>query len=228
MKELNPKSDLWSKIESRRDFENQLDGLVKKLPTKEPKTNLWDQIDLKLDQEKRVFPIWTYVSIAVSIVLIMAFGVTLYNVNKAPIKTETNLISVNSIPKKNISNEPEEELATTSTNEELKKIEETTNEFSKEVNKGSKRILLEPITVPNKPFLLPKQELKLISESNIILNNPKGKAVTMHKVSISWGLNEKKKIRTQFGSTYPDPSLTQQLGRASKNQNSIKIKFNKE
>ncbi|WP_296699182.1 hypothetical protein [Algoriphagus sp.] len=226
MKDLTPKSDLWSKIESRRDFESQLNDLSKKLPLREPKIDLWDQIERQLDQEQKVFPIWRYLSIAVSFVLIMAFGAIIYN-NITSEKTDLDLVSETSTTEAN-SFDKTKELVESTEEEELFNAEKAEIQSSEKIRNESNRTLSKPVMVPKKPILFPKQDLKLISEAGVILNQPTEKPQTLHKVTISWGLNEKKKIRTQFGTNYSDPNLPQQLGRASESKNSIKIKFNKE
>jgi len=229
MKEFNPKSDLWEKIESRRDFESQLKDLTKNLPSKEPNFSLWNQIEDKLNKEKQVYPIWRFASIAASIILILALGRIFYFKTTSDISTP-DLLSENSIPSANDQNNNvlEQVISKSVPKVEAEKIEKTVTDNSTDLQKQGAREVAKPILITKPPITSLDQDLKMVSDAGIFLSQPTGKSKTFHKVTISWGLHEKTKLRTQFGSASSDPALSQQLGRASEYKNSIKIKLKKE
>lgn len=227
MKEYNPKSDLWSKIERRKDFESQLIDLTKNLPSKGPNEDLWSKIEYELEQKPKVFPIWRFTSIAASIILILAFGGIFY-LQSTSEKPTQDLISENSIPNKNNQNniELDNGISIDAPKVEEETIEQKVSSIPREIQKPKNRVVANPITISKPSIISLNQDLKMVSDVSIVPSQPSMKSKTLHKVTISWGLNEKTKLRTQFGSTLSDPAFNQQLGRASKN--SIKIKLNKE
>ncbi|MBN3584522.1 hypothetical protein JYB64_19175 [Algoriphagus aestuarii] len=227
MKEREPKSDLWSRIEKRKDFESQLNDLIKTLPTKDPTINLWKQIEAQLDEEKQIFPIWRYVSVAVSIVLILAFGAIFFDQLSSK-KAPQEMVTENSTPKAFQSDlsDKEEKLIHSEPTEELVSTEKEDLLLSEEIQKESTRAFIKPVKVPNKPLTFIEQKMKLVSDTTIALSLPSEKPKSLHKVTISWGLNEKTKLKTKLGSTFSDPAFNQQFGRT--NENSIIIKLKKE
>jgi hypothetical protein len=233
MKQYKPKSDLWGKIENRRSFESQLNDLTKKLPIKEPIGDLWNQIEKELDQKPKILPIWIYISIAASIVLILSLGAIFYLQSTSEIPIQ-DLISENSITNETTNESRLKSIDVENGDSvEIPKLEEEPIDqkvliLPVETKKQTKRVVTNPITISKPSITTINQDLIVVSDANIIQSQPLERSKTLHKVTISWGLNEKTKLRTQFGPNYSDPAFNQQLGRASENKNSIKIKFNKE
>ena len=152
MKEYNPKSDLWSKIESRKDFESQLNDLTKNLPIKEPNEDLWDKIENELDQKPKILPIWKYVSIAASIVLILSLGAIFYLQSPSEIPTQ-DLISENSITNETTNESRLKSIDVDNGDSvEIQKLEEEPIDqkvliLPVETKKQTKRVVTNPITI---------------------------------------------------------------------------------
>lgn len=53
--EHSPNSDLWSKIQQRKDFDSQVKMHASNLPEKAPKVDLWSSIEKELEQKLLLF-----------------------------------------------------------------------------------------------------------------------------------------------------------------------------
>ncbi|WP_425636092.1 hypothetical protein ACPUEN_11905 [Algoriphagus yeomjeoni] len=228
MKSHKPKPDLWSKIQQRKDFDSQVKEHVPNLPVKMPKADLWDSIESKLDQKTPVIPLWKYGMVAASIALILAVTGIAYlefreNTVVTPLTTDITVKT------------PELNIPAKSEPVEIKSKAEipTQNEAKESITnvpeqKVSTRI--SPVTIQIPTLELPEIEIEssLISEVIIPPAPEKDETQTLHKVRISWGIQEKTKLQTKFGSSTPEDISTGQLGLANQRKNSIKINFHKQ
>ncbi|WP_200975715.1 hypothetical protein [Echinicola sp. 20G] len=189
-----PNDELWGDLERSKSLDSQLARELKNLPLSTPKGNLWQGIEAEMDQESSKGYYWWS---AAAILLLMSFGYLLWGLlrNETPVNerdylltnTYSNLDIVMSPPKMI---EAKEEIAVnekpfiTQHQGDLKKVK---------VEEGA--LALEEVDVPE--LLLPDLEslvpqVASLSEQKIAANQ------SFHEVAISWGLNDKIKIRTAF------------------------------
>ncbi len=228
MKEYNPKPDLWSKIQQRKDFDLQVKEHVPNLPEKMPKADLWSTVEKELDQKKPVIPLWKYGMAAACIGLILVLSRIAYldfgdKDVKPQIITEINAPSTElAMPDQKPDTETISALVVT---EEIKPEEPRTNASPK---RAADRETIAPIEPP-------KLDLANWNIDNTVVSKLKSPSIpdreepqTLHKVQISWGFKDKKKIQTTFGSRNPENIAPQQMGRSDLPKNSIKINFQKQ
>lgn len=228
MNNYNPKPDLWSKIQQRKDFDSQVKEHVPNLPVKMPKADLWDSIESKLDQKTPVIPLWKYGMAAASIALILALLSIAYlefggKDAVTPLTTEVTVKTpeLNTTAK----TEPTETKSAVETPTQIEAQESITNVPEQKVTNR-----ISPITIETPTLDLPdfSVETNLITEVIIPPAPDKDAPQTLHKVRISWGMQEKSKLQTKFGSSTPEDISNQQLGLANQPKNSIKINFHKQ
>ncbi|SFT99467.1 hypothetical protein SAMN04489724_3253 [Algoriphagus locisalis] len=228
MKSYNPKADLWSKIEQRKDFDLQVKEHVPNLPVKMPKADLWDSIESELDQKTPVIPLWKYVMVAASIALILAVTGIAYlefgeNTVVTPLTTDITVKAPEmNAPAKSEPAEIKPKAEIPTQNEAKESI--TNIPEQKETNRIS------PVSIEISTLDLPEIDIEssLISEVIIPPAPEKGELQTLHRVRISWGMQEKSKLQTRFGSSPSEDISGQQLGLVNQPKNSIKINFQKQ
>ncbi|MDR7132177.1 hypothetical protein J2X69_004544 [Algoriphagus sp. 4150] len=228
MNKYSPKQDLWSKIQQRKDFDLQVKEHVANLPERMPKADLWNTIESELDHKTPVVALWKYRLAAASIALILAlsgiayleFG---YKDVKPQLITEVNAPSHEFIiPDKKPVTEAESTLNAT-IESQLGKTR--TNASPKQPVKRETIAVIE----------LPKLDLEDLVIENTVVSELKTPSIpepeelqTLHKVKISWGFQDNKKLQTTFGSRNPENIDNQQIGRSEQPKNSIKINFQKQ
>lgn len=228
MKEYNPKPDLWSKIQQRKAFDLQVKEHVSNLPEKMPKADLWTAIERELDQKKPVIPLWKYGMVAASIGLILALsGIAYLQFGQEKVEKELVTEVIKEIPELNatdITFPVETEPALVKPEQiEVEKLY-TNDPQQKVVN----RISPDYIKIPTLKSPVITINNSLISEVIIPPTSEQEAPQTLHKVKISWGFQNKSKLRTTFGVSDPEYITNQQMGRADQAPSSIKIKFKKQ
>ncbi len=228
MNEFSPKPDLWSKIQQRKDFDSQVKNHAANIPERMPKADLWSAIESELDKKTPVIPLWKYGMAAASIAVILALSGLVY-LEFGEKDMETPLITevVVETPELNTTDitvpvEAEPALA----KPEQIELEELNTNVPQQ--KATHRIAPAPVEIPALDLPDMSIENTLISEV-IIPPTPELVAPkTLHKVQISWGFQEKNKLRTTFGSGAPEDITERQIGRVDETSNSIKISFKKQ
>ncbi len=228
MKTHNPKPDLWSKIKQRKDFDLQVKEHVPHLPVKMPKADLWNAIEIELDQKSPIIPLWKYGMVAASIALILALsGIAYLQVSEKG--TDPPMITEVSMPAAEI--ETIDKNLGVETEPEVVRPEASIPEISKTVTSQKKlpqRKKIAPIELPELDLEELTIENTFVSEL-IIPTKPEVEAPkTLHKVRISWGIQDKSKLRTTFDSGAPEDISERQIGRVDGTSNSIKIIFKKQ
>ena len=228
MMEKNPKADLWSRIQEQKDFDSQVKAHIENLPQRMPKVDLWNAIENKLEDKSPIIPIWKYGMVAASMAFILALSGIAYlgweekNV-EPPLVTEV----VSETPKPNV-NDTKPAIESQSIEEipEPIKIKESLPEPPQ--NNEIKRNGMSPVEIPT--IAPPELDLTKIIASEVIVPERQEieSAPTLHRVTVSWGLQDKVKLRANFGGVNPESAPIQQLGRADEKRNSIKIKFKKD
>ncbi|UZD24663.1 hypothetical protein PBT90_14875 [Algoriphagus halophytocola] len=228
MKEYSPKPDLWSKIQKQKDFDSQVKMHAANLPIREPKAELWSDIEQELDQRKPVVSLWKYGLAAAAIALIVVIAGTAYlqlgeKESEVPLITanDTNTTAVE-IPETENPPQPETEKPTPEPKQVLASGEEKPKQ--KSINRAS----TDPIEVPPLRVSDLSIEKNLVADIIIPPTPEVEPQKTYHKVAISWGLQERVKFKTNFGSPSPENLPNAQLSRANTTNNSIKIKFQKD
>lgn len=225
MKEFNPNPDLWSKIQNRKEFENQLHGLLTELPERSPKAELWSNIENILDHQEAPTPIWKYLSVAAAVLLIISFS-GIYVLNQNAITTNPQgQVAVNS-----------DELVSNPAEEQNIALEKTI--VAENIKKDVPIPLVDNIEKRRQKVSLPKKVEK--PEITQIRNNglqasslmiPEKslppKVPSYHQVTIAWEIQEKIKIRTQFGKR-PETTINQQIGKVEPSKRAIQIDFKRE
>ncbi|SIO12762.1 hypothetical protein [Algoriphagus halophilus] len=222
MKEFNPNPDLWSRIQTRKEFDNQLQGLITELPERSPKAELWSNIENILDQQEAPIPIWKYLSIAAAIILIVSFsGIYFMNQNSTTINPQDQ-VAINS---------DDLDLAPSVEKEIILEKKNSPEELQKDApipledNIEKKR---QDVSVPkkvDKPAITEIKNNGLEASSLIIPERSlPQKAPSYHQVTIAWEIQEKIKIRTQFGKR-PEIGIHQQIGKAEPSKRTIQIDF---
>ncbi|MBD8489857.1 hypothetical protein IFO69_13950 [Echinicola sp. CAU 1574] len=188
-----PNDELWRDLERSKALDNQLARELKNLPLSTPKGNLWLGIEAEMDQESSKGYYWWS---AAAILLLMSFGYLLWGLlsNETPVNernylltnTYSNLDIVMSPPKKE---EIKEEIAVN----EKPFINQHQGDWQKV--KVEEELALEEVDVP--VLLLPELE-PLVPQIVSISEQMIAKNQSFHEVAISWGLNDKIKIRTAF------------------------------
>lgn len=228
MKEYSPKPDLWSKIQQRKDFDSQVKEHIPNLPVKMPKADLWEAIEKELDQKTPIIPLWKYGMAAAAIALILAFsGIAYFELGEKEV--ETPLITEVSLPPTEIETidlNPEAETEFEDLKPEVSKPE--TPILSKPRQSSTLRETITPIEPPELNLADLSIENTFVSELIIPPAAEVEAPQTLHKVRISWGMQEKSKLQTKFGSSSPEDVSNQQLGLANQPKNSIKINFHKQ
>lgn len=222
MKEFNPNPDLWSRIQNRKEFDSQLQGLITELPERSPKAELWSNIENILDQQEAPMPIWKNLSIAAAVLLIISFsGIYFMDQNSTTLNPQDQ-VAINT---DNL------DLAPSVEKEIVLEKNNNPEDFQKEapiplVNNIEKK--RQDVSVPkkvDKPAITEIKNNGLQASSLIIPERslPK-KAPSYHQVTIAWEIQEKIKIRTQFGKR-PETSIHQQIGKAEPSKRMIQIDF---
>ncbi|PZX50223.1 hypothetical protein [Algoriphagus chordae] len=226
MNEYSPKPDLWSKIQQRRDFDSQVASHARNLPERMPKADLWNSIESELDKKTPVVPLWKYGMAAASIALILAISGIAY-LQFGDKDTEAQLITERSP----VSTEP----IATETIPPIQKESEESNAIEIKVEQPTAPLRKEVVKNIPTPIEIPTLDLPDLSIENTLISEviiPKTAEVevpqTLHKVQISWGFQDKSKLRTTFGAAVPEDISNQQIGRADQTPNSIKIRFKKQ
>lgn len=228
MKKYSPKPDLWSKILDRKEFDSQVQDHVINLPERMPKADLWNAIENELDRKKPLIPLLKYGLTAASIALILALSGIAY-LQFGGKTQDTQLITEVSMPSaeiesidKNLEGEIEPDVV---------RPEASIQEISKTDTSQKKLPQREKIA----PIELPELDLEELTIENtfvselIIPTKPEVEAPkTLHKVRISWGIQDKSKLRTTFGSGAPEDISERKIGRVDETSNSIKIIFKKQ
>ncbi|WP_057939336.1 hypothetical protein [Algoriphagus resistens] len=200
MKEYNPKPDLWSKIQQRKNFDVQVREHLPNLPKKMPKADLWTAIERELDQKKPVIPLWKYGMVAASIGLIlMCVGIAYLEFGETDVKPQM-ITGENTPPAEHIM--PEEK-PFTKTGSALNATEETQTE-----NPDTNASIKKPESRETIPLIkLPRRDLADLSIENTYASKliippttehetPK----TLHQVSISWSkIKPGLQLKTPFG-----------------------------
>lgn len=228
MKKYSPKPDLWSKILERKEFDSQVKDHVTNLPVKMPKADLWEAIEKELDQKTPIIPLWKYGMAAAAIALIFALtGIAYFEFGEKEV--ETKLITKVSLPSTEI------ETIETNPEAETKPEDLKTEVIKPETPIVSKPRQSSPQSETITPIEPPELNLADLSIENTFVSEliiPPAPEVevpqTLHKVRISWGMQEKSKLQTKFGSSSPEDISNQQLGLANQPKNSIKINFHKQ
>jgi len=228
MKEYSPKPDLWSKIQQRMDFDQQVQNHVPNLPERLPKVALWDAIERELDQRRPIVPIWRFAKVAASIALIVALSITAYlelrvtSSNPMPLSEEMfNPPTLNSIGE-----EHKVQTERTETLMDEKLVPEDIPETFQPKAIIKKRI--DPIETAK--LILPNLTIEEVLVSELIVPSiPLPEAPkTLHQVQISWVIQDKSKLRTTFGAGIPKDVINQQIGQANQSAGAIQIKFEKQ
>ncbi|MEB2786719.1 hypothetical protein [Algoriphagus persicinus] len=224
----SPKPDLWSKIQQRKDFDSQVKEHAQNLPESTPKMDLWNAIERELDRKTPLIPLWKYGMVAASIGLILVLsGIAYLQFGEKDVGTQM-VTEVNvQIPEVNLLDQ-QTTIQPESSVEKFKQIEPDNPKPNIIQKKLSDRETTDPIVFPK--LDLPDLDTKNMFVSKLIIT-PSLEAEepeTLHKVRISWGIQEKSKIRTTFGASDPEQITFQQTGRADLSKNSIKIKFQKQ
>lgn len=228
MKEFNPKPDLWSKIQQRKSFDSQVKNHVPNLPERLPKADLWNSIESELDQKAPVVLLWRYAIAAASIALIFALsGIVYLEFDPKEVKTllttkiSTHFTEPNALEEaKSKETKPAIEITD--------QIESKKIVTSSPQSNTTKREVIAPIDVPKTNLTDLSFENSIVSVL-IIPETPEIQtATTQHKVRISWGIQDKGKLRTTFGAGAPEEISDQYIGRADQSPNSIKIRFKKQ
>lgn len=226
--EHSPNSDLWSKIQQRKDFDSQVKMHASNLPEKAPKVDLWSSIEKELEQKTPVVPLWKYGMAAASIALILALcGISYLEFGRkdavTPLTTEVSVKN----PELNTASKigTDETKSAVETPSQIEAEKSNTNVSEQKVNDR-----ISPVTIELPTLDLPeiRIETSLISEVIIPPVPVREAPQTLHKVRISWGMQEKSKLQTKFGSSTPEDISNQQLGLANQPKNSIKINFHKQ
>ncbi|SFB57339.1 hypothetical protein [Algoriphagus aquimarinus] len=228
MNEFSPKPDLWSKIQRRKDFDLQVNAHVANLPERMPKADLWSAIGSELDRKNPVIPLWKYGMAAASTALILALSGLAYlefgeKDVETPLITEVE-VETPDLNKTDIN--PLIEVDPASMNLELIEVEKPNTTTSQ--LKETTRITPAPIAAPALDLPDLTIENTLISEIIIPIVPEQEAPQTLHKVQISWGFQDKKKLRTSFGSGALEDITERQIGRVDETSNSIKINFKKQ
>lgn len=222
MKSYNPKPDLWSKIQQRKDFDLQVKEHVPNLPVKMPKADLWDSIESELDQKTPLIPLWKYGIAAASIALILALSGIAYlqfdeKEAKTPLVTEVSIPSTKlETIDKNLEGEPE------ALKTEVIKPETPLPATSRKTS--PQRETIAPIELPE--LNLEDLNIKNTFVSDLIIppttvaEAPK----TLHQVSISWSkIKPKMQITTGFGRKESELSQKQQASSEQKAHVTLEI-----
>lgn len=195
LKEHSPRDNAWSKIQEEKGFETQLHRHLHGLPVMEPKADTWTGIQQKMEKKKRI-AFFRPLLVAAGLAGILWFGYFLSNANLEINQMRENPDQFISDLSEAIQKNPEQ------SSEEVNSI--------KEKEQGSKpsTIVLEKKSVnriTEKPILISKEwltEAPMPSTRQMDLNK-KGQFIppvdakneSFHQVTISWGMNEKKKFR---------------------------------
>lgn len=228
MKEYSPKSDLWSKIQQRRDFDSQVKTHVQSLPAKMPKADLWLAIESELDQKTPLIPIWKYGVAAASIALIITISSISYLQFREK-EVATQVITELTVPNTQL-NTIDENVVTAIEPALMipQQIEQESAKSNTYQTQAINRETQAPINVPQVDLATLSIQNTFVSEL-IIPPTPELKPLkTLHEVRISWGITGKNKLRTIFGAGTPEEINDQQISRAELTPNSIKIKFKKQ
>ncbi|MEB2781632.1 hypothetical protein U3A58_14640 [Algoriphagus sp. C2-6-M1] len=222
------KPDLWSKIQQRKDFDSQVKEHAQNLPESMPKMDLWNAIEHELDRKTPVIPLWKYGRVAASVGLILVLsGIAYLQFGEKDVGTQMVTEVDVQIPEVNLLDQ-QTKIQPESSVEKFKQIEPDNPKPNIIQKKLSDRETTDPIVFPklDLPDLDTKNKFvsKLIIAHSLEAEEPE----TLHKVRISWGIQEKSKIRTTFGASDPEQITFQQTGRADPSKNSIKIKFQKQ
>ncbi|WP_192346514.1 hypothetical protein [Algoriphagus sp. Y33] len=228
MNKYNPKQDLWSKIQQRKDFDLQVKEHVANLPERMPKADLWNTIERELDNKTPVIPLWKYGLVAASIALILAVSSIAY-LKFGDKDVKPQLITEVNAPSPELIIPDEKPIAETESplNAAVEsQLEKTrTNASPKQPVKRETIVAIE----------LPKLDLEDLAIENTVVSELKAPSIpepeelqTLHRVKISWGFQDKKKLQTTFGSSNPENIDNQQIGRSEQPKNSIKINFQKQ
>lgn len=200
MKEYNPKPDLWSKIQQRKDFDLQVKEHVSNLPEKMPKADLWSAVERELDQKKPVIPLWKYGMVAASIGLILTLaGIAYLEFGETDVKHQ--MVAGENTPSTELI--MPEEKPITETELALNTTEETQLEKPNTNISPKHPVSRETIA----PIKLPKLDLADLTIENTYVmeliippatahETPK----TLHQVSISWSkIKPGIQLKTPFG-----------------------------
>lgn len=216
LKEHSPRDNAWSKIQEEKGFETQLNRHLLDLPVMEPRADTWIGIQQKIEKKKRI-AFFRPLLVAAGLSGILWLGYFLSNPN-----LEINPVSEN--PDQFISDlgeaiqkNPDQSI------EEVNSIKE--EEEANEPNridleeKSVKRITEKPILISKyggiqTPKLSTKQ-MNLTTRGQFIPST-EVKNESFHQVTISWGMNDKKKFR--IGQPKENPILTEekQVGRSGR------------
>lgn len=86
LKQYDPPTELWSKINAVMDADRAINVRVEALPTHTPPSNLWNKIQESLPEkeaikstEPKVVPLWKKLSIAASFLLVLSAGMWLFS-----------------------------------------------------------------------------------------------------------------------------------------------------
>jgi hypothetical protein len=228
MTEYNPKPDLWSKIQQRKDFDSQVKGHVTNLPGRMPKADLWAGIESELDRKTPVIPLWKYGMSAASIALILALsGIAYLEFGKKDMETPLITEVIPETPELNTTETkvPVETEPAVETSEQIEVEKPKTNATQQKL---SNRVSPTAIEIPRLDLPDISIENSLISEVIIPPTSEQEAPETLHKVRISWGIQDKSKLRSTFGSGTPEDISERQIGRADQKPTSIKIRFKKQ
>lgn len=228
MKEFSPKPDLWSKIQQRKDFDSQVKGHVTNLPERMPKADLWAGIESEFDRKTPVIPLWKYRMAAASIALILAISGIAY-LQFGEKTQDTQLITeVKTRVPEIIIPEVAPSIDSELEKEKSEQVEVEKPKTNATQQKLSNRVSPTAIEIPRLDLPDISIENSLISEVITPPSTEQEAQKTLHKVRISWGIQEKSKLHTKFGSNTPDDISNQQLGFANQPKNSIKVNFHKQ
>mgnify|MGYP000212251546 CR=1 FL=1 len=198
-KEYSPREDAWDKIMQKKDFDSQLSKNLNELPEHSPSDFAWNRIEEKLEDKKKGF-VWRPFLIAAS--LTGLFLLAFYQIRQGTVIIDSQqqtdeLMADNQSP---LINETEEFESTTEDQKPTDSSEtildssedmriQRVNEFIPDVD-SNRKINLET-TLAVKGMDLTTRG-KFVPATDIPQE-------TYHTVAVSWGLQEKTKLRIGTG-----------------------------
>lgn len=195
LKEHSPNDNAWSKLQEKKGFETQLNRHLLDLPVMEPRADTWIGIQQKIEKKKQI-AFFRPLLVAAVLAGILWFGYFLSNANLEinPVKENPDqfISDLGEAIQKNPDQSVEE---VNSIKEEEGKVEPgRTGLEEKSGNRITEKPMLiskyEGIQTPK--FSTRQMDLTLRGQ---FIPPTEVKNESFHQVTISWGMNEKKKFR---------------------------------
>ena len=208
LKEFNPRDHSWASIQKKKSFDSQLSQHLKSLPDWEPDGMSWNGIQDKMKRKKRI-AFFRPLLIAAGITAVLTFFYFLLNIN---LELKPEVISSEQFISK-LDQSPESEIDSTNQNiNRSKKVEDevsvatfTDREKASVNRKTEKPIVLSKEWIAQVPRISTRP-MDLNIRGQIISSIEVGNE-SFHQVTISWGMNEKRKFR--IGQPKENPLQTQ-------------------